>query len=262
MALENEKMMNCTKFEDSISEYLERTLDTAAHRAVAEHALKCPLCHALLNDVKESIAVCHSMAEVESPMTRLEARILAGTMPNATMHCEEFEEYLTDYLDGFLPAPVFHRWERHAVLCEDCTDLPGTVVRSLAAIVAFKLDELPLPAGLHQRIMEQTIGTAQRAAGRGPSWIEQARELIRGIRLPMPLPQLAPVALMLTFGFLFISQTVSADGSLTDVYNKSYKIAEQTYRQSAEAFGNTAVGTGDPAQPLPANASTAGEESK
>ena len=45
---------------------------------------------------------------------------------------------------------------------------------------------------------------------------------------------------MLTFGFLFISQAVSADGTLTDVYNKSFEIAESTYRQSAQAFGGVA----------------------
>ena len=60
-------------------------------------------------------------------MTHLEARILSMTMPETAMSCDEFENLLTDYLDGFLPAQVFHRWERHAVLCEKCTDLPGEV---------------------------------------------------------------------------------------------------------------------------------------
>ena len=45
------------------------------------------------------------------------------------MSCEEFEECLTDYLDGFLPAHLYHRWERHAALCDRCTELPGEVVR-------------------------------------------------------------------------------------------------------------------------------------
>lgn len=235
MAYENENLMNCTEFEDLLSDYLEKTLDSSTHRAVAAHAMKCPLCHSLLNEVKESIDVCHTMSKVESPMTRLEARILASTTPESEMHCEEFEHHLTDYLDGFLPANVFHRWERHTVLCDECTDLPGSVVRSLAALVSFKLDELPLPAGLHERIMLQTAWSEQKARARS-SWTQQFGEWVRGIRLPISVPQLAPVALMLTFGFLFISQTVSADGTLTDVYNKSFEIAEETYRQSAEAF--------------------------
>ena len=43
------------------------------------------------------------------------------------MTCEEFEESLTDYLDGFLPAHNYHRWERHAALCDRCTELPVEV---------------------------------------------------------------------------------------------------------------------------------------
>jgi len=40
-------------------------------------------------------------------------------------HVREFEDYLTDYLDGFLVAPLYHRWERHAALCESCSDCPA-----------------------------------------------------------------------------------------------------------------------------------------
>ena len=40
-------------------------------------------------------------------MTRLDAQILARTMPAAAINCDEFEAYLTDYLDGFLPSNVF-----------------------------------------------------------------------------------------------------------------------------------------------------------
>jgi len=50
------------------------------------------------------------------------------------------------------------------------------------------------------------------------------------------VPQLAPVAMMTLFAFLFVSQTVSADGSLSDVYAKSYQLAEQTYEQSTNVW--------------------------
>jgi predicted anti-sigma-YlaC factor YlaD len=258
MAFQNEQM-NCTEFEENLSDYLEKTLDNSLQKAVAAHAMKCPLCHSLLNDVKESISICRTMAQVESPMTRLEARILANTAPHVEMQCEDFEEHLTDYLDGFLPAAVFHRWERHAVVCEGCTDLPGTVVRSLAAIVTFKTEELPVPAGLNERILQRTIWADRRATEpEKRSWAAGFGEWVRGLRMPIPIPQLAPVALMLTFGFLFISQSVSADGSLTDVYHKSVQIAEQTYRQSAEAFSRPSAVA--PASQAPANNAAEGSK--
>ncbi len=246
MAFEKENLVSCSEFEDSLSGYLEKALNGAAHKAVATHAMQCPLCHSLLNEVKESLAVCHSLAETDSPLTRLEARILADTMPNASIACDEFEGYLTDYLDGFLPAKVFHRWERHAVLCDDCTDLPGSVVRSLAAIVSYKTVEYPMPEGLHQRILQETTGSAS-AIPKQEGWLSRLRDLAGSIRIPIAVPQLAPVAMMLMFAFLFISQGVSADGSLSDIYSKSVQIAEQSYRQSSDAFrgGSTPQQTSD-----------------
>jgi anti-sigma factor RsiW len=235
MRHEEQNLINCTQFEESLTDYLDKTLDRATFKAVAEHAISCPLCHALLNDVKGALAACRELGEPRLPVTRLEAKILASTVPHATLHCEEFENYLTDYLDGFLPAQVFHRWERHAVMCDDCSDLPGAVVRSLAAIVAYKSDELPVPAGLHERIMEQTIGTA-RATTVKASVADRFREWARGFSFPISVPQLAPVAMMMMFAFLVFSQTVSADGSFSDVYAKSYQLAEQTYKQGADAF--------------------------
>jgi anti-sigma factor RsiW len=235
MTNEKQNLINCTQFEESLTDYLDKTLDRATFKAVAEHAISCPLCHSLLNEVKGALNVCRELSEPRMPLTRLEAKILASTVPNSALHCEEFENHLTDYLDGFLPAQVFHRWERHAVLCDDCTDLPGAVVRSIAAIVALKADELPVPAGLHDRIMELTLGTARARSARA-SATDRFREWVRGFSFPISVPQFAPVAMMSLFAFLVFSQTVSADGSLSDVYAKSYQLAEQTYKQGADAF--------------------------
>jgi anti-sigma factor RsiW len=253
MSNANETLINCSQFEELLTDYLDKTLETAEHRTVAAHALSCPLCHSLLNEVRASLDVCREIAEPKVHVVSLEARILAKTMPNAAMKCSEFEDHLTDYLDGFLPAKVFHRWERHAVLCEECTDLPGAVVRSLAACVSYKLDELPLPEGLHQRILQQTIGTAK-AASKRASVASQMAEWVRSLSFPISVPQLAPVAMLMLFAVLIFIQTVSADGSLAGIYSKSFELAEQTYHQGASALGAessegktpTAVEPGDP----------------
>lgn len=247
MAYGHENYIDCTAFEESLSDYLERSLEPAVHKAMAAHALQCPLCHSLLNDVKDAVAACRQLSEPRPSVSRLEARILARTIPDATVNCKEFEEYLTDYLDGFLPATVFHRWERHAAMCDDCSDLPGMVVRSLAAIVNYKLDELPVPAGLHERILSSTLGT-ELAGEIRPSMVSRIGEWARSIRFPISIPQLAPVAMMIIVAFLAFSQTVSADGSLSDVYAKSYQLARQTYQQGAqvlnEAAGNEGIAPG------------------
>jgi hypothetical protein len=160
------------------------------------------------------------------------------TMPETAMQCDEFESHLTDYMDGFLPAALFHRWERHAVLCNACTDLPGMVVRSIGACYTYKMEELAVPEGLHSRILQATIGTVRSGEVRA-SRASQFGQWVRGLRFPIQIPQLAPVAMMLLFAFMVFSQVVSADGSLTDVYTKSVQLAEQTYQQSADAWNGS-----------------------
>ena len=235
MKKEKANIVNCSQFEELLTEYLDKTLDATINKSVAEHALACPLCHSLLNDVKGSLEVCRNITMPAAPITRLEARVISMTMPETAMACEDFESHLTDYLDGFLPANVFHRWERHAALCTGCEDMPGMVVRSIAACYTYKMDELAVPAGLHERILNSTLGTAE-AKEMKASFAARAGEWIRSLRWPIAVPQLAPVAMMLIFAFLIFSQTVSADGTLASVYQKSFELAEQTYQQSADAW--------------------------
>ncbi len=234
----NDKITNCSNFEEFLTDYLDNVLDKPTKVAMAEHALQCPLCHALLNEVKTALEVCHEISPPKHSMTRLEARILSMTAPETAMACQDFENHLTDYLDGFLPAGVFHRWERHAVLCEKCTNLPGEVVRSIAACYTYKTEEIPLPEGLHAKILQATIGT-ERARDVRASWISQTIEQLRGWRFPIPIPQLAPVAMIMMFAVLIFSQSVSADGSITQMYQKSFELAGQTYQQGA----NIVLGT-------------------
>lgn len=232
MSYSDEKNLNCTEFEDHLTDYLDGALERSVHKAVAEHALRCPLCHSLLNEVKSALEVCHEISVPKQPMTRLEARILAMTMPETAIACEEFEEHLTDYFDGFLPATIFHRWERHAVLCEKCTDLPGEVVRSIAACYSYKNEELPLPENLHSKILQATIGTEKAKTVKAPL-TSRILEWTRSLSFPISVPQFAPVVMMMLFAVLVLTQTVTADGSISGIYQKSFQLAEQTYKQGA-----------------------------
>lgn len=241
--------INCSRFEELLTDYLDRMLDSPMTAAVGEHALSCPLCHALLNDVKESLELCRTVATPKVSMTHLEARVLSMTMPQTAMGCSEFEEYLTDYMDGFLPAQLFHRWERHAVLCNTCTDLPGMVVRSIAACYTYKLDELAMPEGLHDRILNATIGTTSAETVKA-SIGSRVTDWINGLGFPLPIPQLAPVAMLILVAFMVFSQGVSAESSITDVYQQGIQLAEQTYQQSADAWNGNTRGVYQNQQPV------------
>jgi anti-sigma factor RsiW len=150
------------------------------------------------------------------------------------MTCEEFELYLTDYLDGFLPAPLFHRWERHAEACTGCADLPGQVVRSIGACYTYISEELAVPAGLHDRILTATLGTTQAEAIKAPFGARLA-EWMRGLLDPIVSPQFASVATMLLVAVLVLTSTISADGSISGMYRATVRLAERTYSKNTNS---------------------------
>src|SRR2546421_387114 len=218
--------MLCYEFEGQMTDYLDGALKVQANREFAEHAMRCPVCHDLLSEVKNTLLAC-SASEAPLTGTGLEARILLKTMPETAITCTDFEEYLTDYLDGFLMAPLYHRWERHAALCVSCSELPGAVVRTIGACYTYKQDELTVPAGLEARILQSTIGNVLPREVRAPLK-SRLIEWVRGALDPIVSPQLASVATMLLVSVFVLTNTVSTDGSVGGIYHASLRLAERT----------------------------------
>ena len=219
--------MLCNDFEDRMTDYLDGVLEADVHKMFAEHALRCPVCHETLTEVKNTVQACQAANGLEPPR-ELEARILLSTIPETAMTCEDFEEFLTDYLDGFLPASLYHRWERHAVLCARCTELPGEVVRAIGTCYIYVGEEKPLPVGLHERILLATSGSRISQEIRAP-FGERLASWLRGWLDPIVSPQLATVATMLLVAVFVLTNTVSADGSISGVYSASLRLAGQSY---------------------------------
>jgi hypothetical protein len=73
--VKREEVMLCAEFEDRLTDYLEGALAADAQRSCAEHALRCPVCHDLLNEVKNALSACRADAP-PPPSRALEARIL------------------------------------------------------------------------------------------------------------------------------------------------------------------------------------------
>ena len=218
--------MLCNEFEDQLTDYLDGALSLQANKDFAEHAMRCPVCHDLLGEVKNTLLAC-SASEAPPAGVGLEARILLTTIPESALTCSEFEEHLTDYLDGFLLAPLYHRWERHAAMCASCSELPGDVVRAIGACYTYKQDELTVPAGLEARILQSTIGNVLPQQVRAP-FTSRLIEWVRGALDPIVSPQLASVATMLLVSVFVLTNTVSTDGSVGGIYHASLQLAERT----------------------------------
>ncbi|HLL73018.1 MAG TPA: zf-HC2 domain-containing protein [Pyrinomonadaceae bacterium] len=235
--------MLCAEFEERLTDYLDGLLDTQTQIAFNGHALRCPVCHDLLSEVKNTLRVCLT-APVPAPSASLDARILMQTAPESVMTCGEFEDYLTDYLDGFLPATLYHRWERHAALCGRCTNLPGEVVRSIGACYTYINEERPVPAALHARILQATLGTTEAEQLRAPLAARLA-EMVRGWLDAIVSPQLATVATMLLVAVLVGTSTLSDDGSIGGMYRAGLRFASRTYERGANLPVGGAVMSGD-----------------
>jgi len=222
--------MLCSDFENQLTDYIEGVVAPEISRQMAEHSLRCPVCHEILSAVRNTMEACR-VAPVPKPSRELEARILQRTVPESAMSCADFEEFLTDYLDGFLPAHLYHRWERHAALCDRCTELPGEVVRAIGACYSYIGEEQPLPMGLNERILQATLGTIVPQDIRAP-WKSRAASWLRLWLDPIVSPQLATVATMLLVSIVVLTNTVSADGSISGVYKAGLQVAERTSGQS------------------------------
>lgn len=241
--------MLCAEFEDRLTDYLDGALAGDTQRAFAEHALRCPVCHDLLSEVKNALLDCRT-AIVPAPSAELEARIIMQTAPQTAMTCDEFEEHLTDYLDGFLPAHLYHRWQRHAALCNGCTELPGQVVRAIGACYSYISEERALPAGLHERILQATLGTADAERVRAPFAARLATHLRQWLDAVVS-PQLATVATMVLIAVLVGTTTISEDGSIGGMYRASLHLAAQTYKRGTiglENLVNTSPNNSVPAE--------------
>jgi anti-sigma factor RsiW len=128
--------MLCVDFENLLTDYIEGVVGPETNRLMGEHAMKCPVCHETLSAVRSTDrGLPHG--DSAGAFERTRSSYPAKTVPETAMGCEEFEECLTDYLDGFLPAHLYHRWERHAALCDRCTELPGEVVRAIGACYTY-----------------------------------------------------------------------------------------------------------------------------
>jgi hypothetical protein len=221
-------MMLCAEFEDVVTEYLDNGLENEAAREFAEHSLSCPLCHQLLDDVRGTLGLFQVISP-EPPIGDLHLRLIQTVAPELDMTCHEFEESLTDYLDGFLPAPLYHRWERHAAACRECTELPGIVVRTIGACYASLGEPLEVPFGLHQKVLKSTLGTVNAAEKQSPM-VTRLAERLRLLLDPIVAPQFAAVATMILIAVLVLTSTVSSDGSIGGMYRASVRLAEQTYK--------------------------------
>jgi hypothetical protein len=143
--------MDCTKFEAQISEYLDGTLSKSDAAYFAAHVLQCRSCHSLMDDIKLYLVEVKDAVNIPD---ELEISLFSIQTELTPLSCEEFQELITDFLDGFVPAQTYHKFETHAEECGSCSSLLTEVVYAVAACHSVHtFEEVEVPESLESRLL-------------------------------------------------------------------------------------------------------------
>ncbi len=226
--------MDCRKFEEQISDYLDGLLPKGETRNFAAHLLQCRACRALTDEIK---ATLHEVKEeVDAPPT-LENALFAIQAEQMPLTCQQFEGLITEFLDGFVPAALYHKFEAHTQSCQPCSNLLTEVVLAIAACHSVHAEEeLPVSDVLYDRLLaiapQRLASWQQRWAARASGFA--AALLPRHTRSRRWNYATASGLAFATFAFLLLG--VSDDGSVPGIYRQIRYRAATLYSQSADIF--------------------------
>jgi hypothetical protein len=228
--------MDCRNFEDSISEYLDGSLTSPGGSVFLAHSLQCRACRSLLDEVKAALQDCKEPAEVETPPF-LETALFTIAGSDAKFDCSSFEEIVSEFLDGFVPAATYHRFEEHAVECNKCSSLLTDVVYAVAACHSVHTyEEFETPDSLFNNLLSIAPVTrpapVSRFAGRIAAFvysiIPRASENPRLSYATAASLTFATFALLL-FGF-------SDDRTVGGIYRQAHLKFAELYSQGADIY--------------------------
>src|SRR5215475_892922 len=149
--------MNCVKFQDSLTDYIDGALDPRARAECAGHRLICGECRELYNDVRVMVQALNALGEDAEP-EGLRDRIIASTTTGEMLSCGEFDKLLERYFDGVILAPTFQTFQSHFENCLKCRRLLNGIEEAIIMLQEAKGAEVEVPGSLHDRIVAATIG--------------------------------------------------------------------------------------------------------
>lgn len=223
--------MDCNKFQDSISDYLDGALEARARADCAGHRLICRDCRELYNDVRATVQALGAEQEFASP-AGLASRIIAATSAGEMLSCAEFDKLLERYFDGVILAPTFQTFQSHFANCGKCRRLMGGIEEAIDLCREAKAAEVEVPAALHERIVAATVGVDDQAG----SWYRRAQTALFNLLRSWWTPQWAVAALIFAASGLLI---LSRFGSLGGMVAHTSARAEQLATQGQRALNNT-----------------------
>lgn len=218
--------MDCNKFQDSISDYLEGALEARGRADCGAHRLVCRDCRELYNDVRATVQALGAAHELAEP-AGLESRIIAATSAGEMLSCAEFDKLLERYFDGVILAPTFQTFQSHFEHCAKCRRLMGGIEEAIDLCREVKEAEVEMPAALHDRIVAATVGVSEGAG----SWYKRAQTALQNLLRAWWTPQWAVAALIFAAsGLLILSRFGSFGGMVAHTSAQAGQLATHSQR--------------------------------
>ncbi len=154
--------MNCSIFQDKISEYLDGELVAREKAEFAAHRLSCRDCREVFNEVRDTVqtltAFAHEDAAHSLPaLEALESRIVDATSAGEMLSCTEFDKMIERYFDGVILGPTFQTFQAHFEDCWKCRRLLRGIEEAKEMMREAR-EEIEMPSNLPRRIMAATMG--------------------------------------------------------------------------------------------------------
>ena len=223
--------MNCVKFQDSLSDYIEGALDPRVRAECATHRLICGECRELYNDVRVTVRALNTIGDGAGVEPEgLRSRIIASTTTGEMLSCVEFDKLLERYFDGVILAPTFLTFQSHFKNCFKCRRLLNGIEEAIEMLRDAKEAEVEVPNSLHDRIVAATVG--RESAGWSswlgwpswpgwptwpawPAWIDRAQSDVVSFARPLMSPQMAVAAMILAAISLLVISRFGSVSNLT-----------------------------------------------
>jgi predicted anti-sigma-YlaC factor YlaD len=231
--------MDCNRFEEGLSDYFDGLLVGQELSLFRAHALQCRGCRSLMDDVKATISVCKQSDELEPP-ARLETVLAEIPVEHGALGCSGFEDLITEFLDGFVPALTYHCFEEHAEKCDQCSSLLTGVVYAVAACHSVHtFEEVEVAEPLVARLIELMPARRPRLARRVADRVTglAARLIPRTTQSAQWTFATAGSLVFATLGLLLFG--FSDDGTVTGIYRQAHVKASELYTQGAEVYTRT-----------------------
>jgi predicted anti-sigma-YlaC factor YlaD len=229
--------MDCSRFQDQISDYLEGTLESRSRAECAAHRLYCRSCREIYSDVRTTLQALNGLAANPMPApVSLEDRILASTTAGVMLNCTEFDQLLERYFDGVILAPTFQTFQSHFEKCSQCRRLLGSIEDAIELCREVKSAEVEVPPDLCDRIVAATSGRDR--WGELTARLRRAPARMKGILRSLWTPQWAAAALIFASSCtLFVIRF----GSVAGLASHAEAQAERIVSDGHSAINQTSV---------------------